>query len=259
MKGIGMDNWIDPIAFHIGSRPVFWYGIFVAAGFLLGVLHYGRLDKLDGRRKGFGSDFAFLVILFGILGGRIAYVIANWPEYAAAPLEVFRIDRGGLIFYGGFILASIAVIVMAQLKKEPVGQLVDYGITAVPLGHALGRVGCFFNGCCYGRPSELPWSVLTAGEHRHPVQVYEAAFNLGLFFLLTWFYGRRKRDGSVLALYMMYYGGWRFVGEFFRGDARRAIIAGGLDVAQGISIGLILIGCALWFFAPRRVQQSHAA
>ena len=252
-----MDSWIDPVAFHIGERGIYWYGICVALGFVAAVLFFGWLDKVDGRRKGFGADFSFLCILAGIIGARIAYIASHWDEYAGNPLSMLRIDQGGLVFYGGFILASLSVIAWSLARKESLWRLVDYGVTAVPLAHAFGRVGCFLNGCCYGRESDLPWATYTVGALRHPVQLYETTFNLILFAGLVALFLGKKRDGIVFGTYLIAYGCWRFVAEFFRGDPREELI-GSFNVAQGISIALIVSGIVVWLIAPKRQAPTHA-
>lgn len=244
------NNWINPVAFSLAGRPIYWYGVWFALGFLAAVAHWNWLARRDGRPGGFGSDFGFLVMFTGIVGSRLAYVLANLSEYAARPLDVFRVDKGGLIFYGGFLLATFAVFVMARVRREPALSLLDYAMTGLPLGHALGRVGCFFNGCCYGLPTTLPWASLEAGELRHPAQLYETVFNLALWIALTRAYLRPHRHGAIFALYLMSYGLWRFFIEFLRGDARQ--FTWGLHTTQVVSMGLAAAGAALWIFARRK-------
>lgn len=245
---------MDPIAFHIGSKPIYWYGIMVALGFLAAVTHWNLLGKKEGRPRGFGSDFGFVVMFSGIIGGRLAYIIAHWREYFSEPMEILRLDHGGLIYYGGFIGGCIAVVVFARMYKESVTSLLDFAITAIPLGHALGRIGCFINGCCYGAPGNWPWCVYTVGAVRHPVQLYETAFNLALYAFLLWYYPRKKKDGTVLALYLMFYSEWRFVIEFLRGDERLSWL--GFHDAQWISLGLFTVGILLWFLLPAKTSNG---
>ena len=155
---------------------------------------------------------------------------------------MLRIDQGGLIFYGGFIVAALAVVAFARIRHLPLLTLGDFTVSALPLGHAFGRMGCFLNGCCYGAPTDVPWAVPMAGALRHPVQLYEAGFNLLLYGVLHLLL-RRQRPGLVSAVYMIAYGAWRFGIEFLRGDDR--LRTAGLDVAQLISLGLIMIGAGL--------------
>lgn len=241
---------MDPICFHIGSRPVYWYGLMMALAFLSGIIHWQWLGRRTGRNVSLAGDLAFWLMVGGILGARLAYVISNFDYYRAAPQEIIRIDQGGLIYYGGFIGGVVAFTLFARLKKIAFFDLADFAITALPLGHAFGRVGCFLNGCCGGITTSHP-SILTGGLNRYPVQIYEALFNLGVYSLLTWFYLRRKnqRHGSVLALYLMVYPVGRFLFEFLRGDER--MMAGSLHVAQVISLGLLVTGLGLWAFVAK--------
>ena len=241
---------MNPICFYIGHRPIYWYGIMVAIAFLACLAQLNLLGRKEGRSAAFISDLVFWIMIGAILGARLAYVIANWSDFAAAPGLIFRIDQGGLIYYGGLIGAALATIVFARVKREPLWALWDFIATALPLGHAIGRIGCFLNGCCYGALCSLPWSVHAQGGLRHPVQLYEAIFNLALFALMNWLYPRRPRDGRLAALYLILYPLGRFVMEFFRGDARLHWL--GFNVAQEISLGLVLCGVALWFLLPRQ-------
>lgn len=240
---------MHPVFIEIFGRPIYWYGVLTAAGFLAAVVHWSMLARRHGRDPAIGSELGIWIMVGGILGARVAFVLANLPAYLEAPMDIIRIDKGGLIYYGGFIGASLAVILMAHLRKERLWDFADFVVTAVPLGHAVGRVGCFLNGCCYGTACDLPWAVSFDSVARHPTQLYETAFNLLLYGLLLWIYPRRKRAGAVFALYMQAYGLGRFIIEFVRGDDRMQWF--GLSVAQQVSIGVFLAGCALWWLLPR--------
>jgi phosphatidylglycerol:prolipoprotein diacylglycerol transferase len=247
---------MEKIAFHIGSRPIYWYGVMVALAFLAGVVHWTALGRRERRPPGFGSDLGFWIMLSGILGARLAYVAANWADFAAAPLEIVRIDQGGLIYYGGFLGACACLAIFARRHREPLWSLADFAVTALPLAHALGRIGCFLNGCCYGSITTVAWCVPVEGACRHPVQLYEAGLNLALYFALLWYYPRRRKDGAVFALYLLTYPPIRFLLEFFRGDARQRWLL--FDAAQDISLVLFAIGVLLWFGLPNRRYRRHA-
>jgi phosphatidylglycerol:prolipoprotein diacylglycerol transferase len=240
---------MDPICFHLGPRPVYWYGIMVAAAFLACMLHLTWRGKKEGRPAAFVSDLGFWIMVCAILGARAAYVVANWGKFTEAPGEIIRIDKGGLVFYGGFLGAWLATVIFARVRRESLWSLWDFLATTIPLGHAIGRLGCFLNSCCYGAEGRFPWSVFMEGRWRHPVQLYEALFNLALFAFLNWFYPRRRRDGRVAALYLMLYPLGRFCLEFFRGDERLGWL--GLNAAQWTSLLLILCGLAFWHWRSR--------
>jgi phosphatidylglycerol---prolipoprotein diacylglyceryl transferase len=246
---------MDPICFHIGSRPIYWYGVLVALAFLAAVGNWTVLGKKTHRPEGFGSELGFWIMLSGILGARIAYIFANLDVYMAHPIEMVRLDKGGLIFYGSFFAAAVCVTVLARLHKEPVMQLADFTITGMPVAHAIGRIGCFINGCCYGSVTTVPWGVWTQDAVRHPTQLYESVFNLLVYGLLLWFFPRRKQNGQVLALYLLTYPVGRFLLEFVRGDERLHWLE--LDVAQEISLGLFVIGVALWFGLWAKTKKAN--
>ena len=247
---------MDPVCFTVFGKPIYWYGVLFALSFMACATHWNILGRREGRPPHFGSDLALVIMIAGIVGARLGYVLANFGEYAAHPGEILRIDRGGLIFYGGFILSSLAALAWAWRRGEGIAPFADFVITAIPLGHAFGRVGCFINGCCYGKPWDGPFAVFTAGAMRHPVQLYETAFNVLLYLAMLVLYLRKKRAGTVLALSLVLYGAWRFAIEFLRGDERLHWV--GLDVAQEISIALIGAGLLLFLFLPPRKEHARA-
>lgn len=241
---------LDPVCFTLGDHAIRWYGVLVALGFLAATLHWTLLGLRRGKRLDYGVDFGFLVMVSGMLGGRLGYVIAHAGRYLEHPGKILRFDEGGLVFYGGLVLAILAVIVWARRRKEHPLDVLDYAMTALPLGHAFGRVGCFINGCCYGAPADLPWATEAAGVLRHPIQLYEVLFNLAFYLLLNLLYARRPRPGTLLALYLMVYPAWRIVSAGWRGDPQ--IHWMGWELAQWISLGLVAFGAALWALRPRR-------
>ena len=137
--------------FKIGSFTIHWYGVMMALGFLAALLNWHFLGKKEGRRLDYCSDLLFWIMLSGIIGARIAYVASNFRYFIDNPAEIIRIDRGGLIYYGGFLAAGGAIVVFARVHKEKISGLFDFVITAVPLAHAFGRIGCFLHGCCFGK------------------------------------------------------------------------------------------------------------
>ena len=251
---------MDQTCFYIGSRPIYWYGIMMATAFLACVIHLMVLARKQGRSPSFGTDIAFWLMLSGIVGARIGYVISNLSVFMACPWTIFRIDQGGIIFYGGLIGGCMALMIFARVKKEKFWPLSDFVASALPLGHAIGRIGCFLNGCCYGTCCTLPWAVGNPNPdiqgERHPTQLYSSILNLIIYVVLLKFYSRRKREGRVLALYLMLYPLCRFFLEFLRGDERMRWY--GFSVAQVLSLVFFIIGLALWFCLPAQVSQHTA-
>lgn len=241
-----------PDLIDIGFLHLKTYGACMATGFLI---CWCLVEKLSGRKD--LSNLLLLLMGGGVVGSRIAYVIEHWrSEFAANPAAIIRVDQGGLMFYGGFILAFVLFFAWCAAKKERPMALADLLCTVIPLGHAFGRIGCFFYGCCYGRDSDA-WCavVFPAGspswfEHGRrmvsvlPTQLFEAAALLVLFALLVWMY--RKFARGTLGVYMVGYGIIRFGMEYLRGDPRAAV--GPFSISQTISIGMIAVGA---FFIER--------
>lgn len=258
-----MEN-MHPILFTLFGFPVRSYGVMAALGFLAAVATWSWLAK-RGRDPVFtpelAVDLGVWLMLSGILGSRIAYVVANWSHYLAAPAEIVRIDQGGLIFYGGLILASAVLVGFARRRRIPLWRMADFAIPGLAVGHALGRIGCFLNGCCYGRVAEAhpAWGVVYPacsepgqvfpGVPLYPVQLLEAAGLLAIWAVLLRAYPRRKRAGGVFALYLLLYPPLRFALEYLRGDPRQGVFH--VDAAQWISVGLWICGWALMALLPK--------
>jgi len=252
------------LSLHVGGLAIHLYGVMMALAFLAGLANWSFLGRREHRDFAFCSDLLFWIMVAGVVGARAAYVIADFAAFRDRPLSMLYVWQGGLIYYGGFLGAGLAILVFARLRRTGVAALFDFVITAVPLAHAFGRIGCFLNGCCYGRewhgplavrypPHSGPWcdqvdaGLITRFSPRsapvHPVQLYEAAANILLYLGLVWLYRRRRRDGTVLAAYLLTYPVLRFWLETLRGDPRMPVL--GLSVAQGISVGLFAVGLAL--------------
>jgi phosphatidylglycerol:prolipoprotein diacylglycerol transferase len=246
---------MDPVCFHIGTRPVYWFGVLAAAGFGAALAHWTRLAKRAGKAPEYASDIVLWIMIGGILGARIAYVVANWQQYTRDWAGIFRVDQGGLIFYGGFIGGLLAIVLLARRRGENLVDLGDFVISGIPLGHALGRVGCFLNGCCHGECTQH-WIGVVAGG-RQPTQLYEALGNLGIYYFVAHLYERKRFPGQVVAVYMIAYPALRFAMEFLRGDERQMF--GPLSVAQWMSLAILAAGIAGWRFWQRNgVRSSHA-
>ena len=265
---------MDSIAFKIGGFTIYWYGILVAGGFLAGLWTASRrcvLDKLDGKVI---SDLGVWIILAGMIGARAMHVVTYWEEqYADQPLShLLDFRGGGLVFHGGFIGAALAVILYVRLHgKQPLWKIADAFAPSIPLGHALGRLGCLMTGCCFGTACDLPWAIHypahspaftalgqapTDAAHSlyvHPTQIYSALLNVALYGGLAWLYRHKRFDGQVFGLYLAGYSINRFVVEFFRGDYQaEQLWFGWVKPGQQLSLFLLPIGIALIILLRRR-------
>ncbi|MFZ2960938.1 MAG: prolipoprotein diacylglyceryl transferase [Candidatus Ozemobacteraceae bacterium] len=239
------------------------YGVFLSLAFAGGILS----GWYWGRRIGYSSeeilDLALWFVVSAMIGARGLYIFlfpGQFPTYASwIPL-----NSGGLVFYGGFIGTTAAVLVWAKWYKKRLRDLGDFIAPSLATGHSIGRLGCFFNGCCYGRVTELSWGVNFPNLHeatlRHPTQLYESAFCF-LLVILSSLALRRRLEGRLAAgltwgYYVCSYAVFRFLIEFVRDDERGGFFtAMGLSVSQGLALSALVAGF-VWIFACRRLDAA---
>ncbi|MBF0203139.1 MAG: prolipoprotein diacylglyceryl transferase [Desulfamplus sp.] len=244
---------MHPVLFKFGSITLYTYGLFVALGFLAAVTFASQRAKRYGIVQDEMADLFFLILITSIIGARLLYVILNFNEFSSDPFSVFKIWNGGLVFYGGFIVALLSAFIFVKKKKLPLGKTADIIAPAIALGHAIGRIGCFFAGCCYGQQCDLPWAVTfedpasLAPLHvaLHPTQLYEVVANFTLFFILLSVDKKKKIDGIIFWFYIFFYGLLRAFIETFRGDPRGDFILNSLSVSQGIGISMSIAGLCM--------------
>jgi phosphatidylglycerol:prolipoprotein diacylglycerol transferase len=259
---------VHPIAFHIGKLSVHWYGVFLATAFLVGLWTASRRAPLTGVAPGKISDAMIWLMVGAVVGARILYVATYWREsFAGHPWwEVFMIQRGGLVYYGGLVGASLACILYVRLQKLPLWKVGDIFAPSVALGYVFGRIGCLMNGCCYGRACSLPWAITfpanetggaPAGVPIHPTQIYDSILNLVLYGGLAWLYRRKKFDGQVFATYLMGYAITRSIVEIFRGDYNEAHRHAGLTPGHLVSVAIFAVGVAFWMALRKPVRSEN--
>jgi phosphatidylglycerol:prolipoprotein diacylglycerol transferase len=258
---------VHPIAFHLGPLTVHWYGILLAVGFLAGLWTAARRAPRTGIAPEKISDAGLWLIIGAVFGARILYIATYWREsFAGQPfLEIFMIQRGGLVYYGGLIGAALACIVYCQRQKLALWKVADVLTPSIALGYVFGRIGCLMNGCCFGRACELPWAITfpansngspPSGVPLHPTQIYDSLLNLALYAGLAALYRRKKFDGQVFAAYLMCYAVTRSLVEAFRGDYSAAHRHAGLTPAHLVSIGIFATGITLFFFLRQRTAKK---
>ena len=245
---------MHPILFSIGPVAIHSYGLMLGLAFLATMYLSSRrasIFDLSGERV---SNLIILFLVSGIVGARIAYVLANMSLFLDSPLEILMINKGGLIFYGGFIFALVAGIVYAMVTRLAILDTADLMAPFIALGHSIGRVGCFFNGCCYGRPTDSFLGVCFPDTlvRVYPTQLFSSAGLLAIFFLLFFFQSRRRFKGEIISLYFILYGAFRFLIEFLRGDSAEVLL--GFTSAQIISIIFVAVGIIL-FVLMKRVKR----
>jgi len=244
---------VHPILFQHGSFAIHSYGVMMALAFLAGLWTATRRARSEN-----------------IPGERIADVTTYWKqEFADQPFkEVFMIQHGGLVYYGGLIGATIAGIISIRRLKLPLWTLADIFAPSIALGSVFGRMGCLLNGCCFGRPSDLPWAITFTnpqanqysgtplGIPLHPTEIYDALLNLILYFFLAWLFRHKRFSGQVFATYLILYAVFRSMVEYFRGDYPSDHVHAGLTSAQLVSVPIFIAGLVLAVMLSRRMKPK---
>lgn len=259
-------DFMHPVAIDFGGFAIRWYGVMAALGFVCatGLIHLNR--KYAKVSSDQATTLMLLALFGGILGARIFYVIQFAHQFRNNWLGVFRVDQGGLVFYGGFFLALAAIIFYCRKQKLQVIRVLDVSTPSVAVGHAIGRIGCFLNGCCYGKPTDFFTGIAYPADSApalrygtaplHPVQVYEACINI-LIGVLMMVLIRKCKPGMAASAYLAIYGVIRFADEFFRGDHRQ--FWNGLTPAQTIGLVMVPAGIALMIYFSRKTVVADEA
>jgi phosphatidylglycerol:prolipoprotein diacylglycerol transferase len=248
---------MHPILIKIGPITIYTYGFFIASAFLLALgwaSFEAKKRRLDHKIV---SDLGFYLIISSVIGARLAYVLMNLHYFVAYPFESIMIWKGGLVFSGGAILGVITAVFYLKSKGESVWQWADVFAPAISLGQFVGRFGCLMAGCCYGRYCSMPWAITFKDPNSlaplniplHPTQIYHSLAGLVSFFILCLCKSKVKGSGSLFGLFLMLYGMFRFVIEFFRGDFRPMV--GVFSFTQWIALSLVLVGAGIVIFRER--------
>ncbi len=248
MKG-DFSLFMYPILFKIGPFTVYAYGTLVALGFLTAIY----IAKKNAIKENISPDkildLGFIILISGIIGARLFYVITEIKDYIYNPLDIFKVWEGGLVYYGGFIAGFIAALWYLKKNKLPVWVIADIVAAPIAIGQTYGRIGCFLNGCCYGKYSKnfgVIFHSLQDNFPRIPTQLLEAILTFTIFIILVLFkkYKKLKFAGQIFWIYVLLYSGGRFILEFLRDDDRGPILFSIFSVSQFISICLVVVSAA---------------
>ena len=235
-----------PVLFQCGGFSVYSYGLILAIG--VGCSLYLLLQQ--ARRKGYNQDvildLAFVILLSGIIGARLLYIILNIDFYLENPIEIIMLHHGGLAIFGGFLLAIISTAIYLRRKNASFLEMVDLFSPFVALAHSIGRIGCFFNGCCYGLISKFGIYFPSHNATLIPAQLISSFLLLLLFVYLRILQSKNEIPGKVFASYLMLYSLIRFCLEFIRADSLRIYF--GLTIFQLFSIALFVLGLSFHFW-----------
>lgn len=246
---------IDPVAIHIGHFMVRWYGIFVALGLGVGLWVTLREAKRKGIPTDHVSNAALWVVPAGIVGARLLHVIDDWPSHAADPWTIIGTD--GLAIFGALIGGLLALIAYTRVHQVPLGRLLDAAAPAVPLGQAIGRIGCFINGCNYGWQTNGTWGVVWTSPDAmapqnvplQPAQLYELVWDALVFGIIWKLRTRVKAEGVLFVTYGALYSLGRFFISFLRADN---LYFAELRQAQIIALATIGLAIPLAVWLNRR-------
>jgi len=264
---------MHPVLIRIGPLAIHTYGLLLAIGVLLAFIFIYRQSKKYGLPPNKILDLAFYTTIIALIGAKIFLFIGNFSYYLQYPKEIISMARSGGVFQGGLIFGFLFAIWYLKKHKLPPWKVGDIVAPALALAHAIGRLGCFSAGCCFGRACSLPWGITFKSEYAHnltgipidypihPTQLYEATLNFLNFLVLFFILGRKRFDGQVFSLYLINYSIIRYFVEFYRGDhpAKAYLIQSSspytsLSIFQLICIITFIAGIILYVL----LRKKHA-
>jgi phosphatidylglycerol:prolipoprotein diacylglycerol transferase len=258
---------------HVGPLTLYSYGVLLAVAFLAGLWVAGRQARKEGLSQERVTDLAVYLLIAGLLGAKLLLLATDWFYYSNNPRQLLTIMQSGGVFYGGLLAALPVAWWYVRRHSLPGWQTADALAPGIAIGQVIGRLGCLAAGCCYGRPASVPWAVTFTDVHAsrvvgtpldtalHPVQLYESLAVLGIFFVLLRMTPRKSFHGQVVVCYLALYAVARFALEFYRGDASRGSVFGGLlSTSQFISV-LVVVGVGLvlpYLLKKQRIAPAAA-
>lgn len=250
--------------------PIATYGVLLALAFIAALWLTARLAEADGLPKNRIYDLGLYILASSLIGSKALMIIVEWSSFAGDWRRIFSFDlwRSAGVYYGGFLIALLVSVILMRRWKLPWRKTSDAFAPGVALGHAIGRLGCFSAGCCWGKPTTSWIGVRFTAKASEltgvpidsalvPTQLIEAAANLLIFGFLLWLRKRRSFEGEVIYAYLMTYSVVRFVIEFWRDDPRGQVL--GLSTSQFIAVLLFALGLALTIYERRRKGARPAA
>ncbi len=266
---LGLTFNVDNVAFSIGDKNIYWYGIIIAIGFLIAVLCALRLAKMYGMKQDTVIDIVIIAAPCAIVCARLYYVIFRWDYYSIHPEQIVQIWNGGLAIYGAVISAIVVAVIYCKVKKENLALFCDIGAVGLLIGQSVGRWGNFVNQEAFGTNTDLPWA-MTGNEIKselsemlaegmnvnpalpvHPTFLYESLWNFIFLVIFLICFKRRKFDGQIFAGYLISYGVGRFFIEGLRTDS---LVAGSFRVSQIVALLCVAIGAVIMVY---NLKKEH--
>lgn len=254
---------MHPILLDLGPATIYTYGVLLAAAYLLGLKLAMVRAKVRGLDEARVLDLGIYIIISALIGAKLLLVITDFRTFMTDPSELITLARSGGVFYGGLILAVSVALWYIRKIGLPLWTTCDVFAPGIALGHVVGRMGCFFAGCCWGRETDVPWAITFTDPYAaanvgtplnvplHPTQLYEAgAEGLILLLLLSTEKKGSKYPGRTFWLYMLLYAVSRFIIEFYRNDPRGVVLM--FSTSQFISIVLAPLALVMLVVLARR-------
>ena len=256
-----------PILIEFGFFKIFTYGLLVATGFLVAILLASSRAEKEGLDSQKVLDLCFYVMVSALLGARLLYVIVEYRYFLDSPLEIFKFWKGGLVFYGGLILGVLISLWYLKRNQMPMWKTADLLAPSIALGQSIGRWGCFFAGCCYGKKTDVAWGITFTDPRAlapleislHPTQVYLSLNAVFIFIFLMWLSKRKVFDGQILWSYGILYSIGRFLIEYFRGDDRGFPVEQVLSTSQFVGVFIFSFSAFMLLTLYRNSLRSHSS
>ncbi|HTU45184.1 MAG TPA: prolipoprotein diacylglyceryl transferase [Bryobacteraceae bacterium] len=257
-----------PKLISIGTFYIPTYGVLVALGFLAGLGITLRLARRAGLPPDKITNLAVYCAMAGIVGAKLFMFLFDLGDYIRDPGQIFTLEtlQAAGVFHGGFIAAFLVAVLYMRRQHLPAFPTMDAFAPGVVLGQAIGRLGCFAAGCCWGTECDLPWGVrfrsdaaapVPLDKTLHPVQLYESAADLIIFGILCREFNRGHRPGAIIGLYLVLYSTARFIIEFFR--VHEQSLVGPFSITQWIALGLLVLGAGILLRGRRTVMMPENA
>ena len=256
-----------PILIEFGFFKIFTYGLLVATSFLVAILLASSRAEKEGLDSQKVLDLCFYVMVSALLGARLLYVIVEYRYFLDSPLEIFKFWKGGLVFYGGLILGVLISLWYLKRNQMPMWKTADLLAPSIALGQLIGRWGCFFAGCCYGKKTDVAWGITFTDPRSlapleislHPTQVYLSLNAVFIFIFLMWLSKRKVFDGQILWSYGILYSIGRFLIEYFRGDDRGFPVEQVLSTSQFVGVFIFILSAVMLLTLYRKNLRRHAS
>ena len=247
---------MHPIAFRLGNFPIYYYGLLMVIAYVTVFFIMRHTRKFEDLSLETALDITIFIIVGGVMGARLFYILLNIGDYFFSPLSLFNIREGGLSWHGALMGGFLGTVALSKIKKIPLGKVADFAAVHSTIALAIGRIGCFLNGCCYGKPTLFITGVDFRASgleyYRHPTQLYESILMIVSFVLLLYWWKKKKYNGELTLIMFFMYGITRFIVEFFRDNTADQYIGMiNLSLAQYLSIALTL-GCGIALYIKKK-------